>query len=312
MALGTDQGGSDAKQGLAPPEIVALLRQAGTEFSHSRLGSDWTGVDVAVAHQGAVSFVTPKLDCHFLGLGLGGTSVMSQDFDALVNPGPKCFHPGALYFAPAGFEVAVDADASEVSALQIMIDRRVMDTVKEALLKGDPAKGDLLGFNVLPNTRLQNCARTIQHELMFPSFGGAMLVDTMAQAICIEIVRHFTTAARRPPNARVALSPAQLKRATEFMETHLGQKIGIRDVAEAAGASTYHFARAFKLATGRPPHQYLVQRRVEHAQDLLARSSDRLADIAYACGFSSQAHFTTTFVRAFGTTPGAYRDAIAA
>lgn len=310
--MGTDQVESDTKQGLVPAEIVAMLRQAGTEFSCSRLGSDWTGIDVAVARQKAVSFVSPKLDCHFLGLGLSGSSVMSHDFDASINPGPKCLHPGALYFVPAGFEVTVDADASECSALQVMIDRRVMDDVKEALLKGDPAKGELLGFNVLPNTELQNFARAIQRELMFPSFGGAMMVDTMAQAICIEIVRHFTTGACRPPTARVALSPAQLKLATEFIEAHLGRKIGVRDVAEAAGASTYHFARAFKLATGKPPHQYLMQRRIEHAQDRLRWSSDRLADIAYACGFSSQAHFTTAFVRAFGTTPGTYRKAVVA
>ncbi len=297
-----------ASIGLSPSDIVGMLRSVGTEFTHSRLGSDWSGVDAMIARQGEVDFVSPKLDCHFLGLGLSGASIMSQTFDALLNNGEKCFHPGALYFVPAGHEVVVKADASQLSALQLMIDCAVMDDVKAEMLKGDPQRVDLLGFTALPNARLQYCARAIQHELVKPSSGSALLVDAMAQTICIEVVRSFSMGARKAPSAKVALSPTQIKCATAFFEATLDQNVGLRSVAEAVGVSTFHFARAFKKATGISPHRYLIERRIARAKQLLETSSDGLADIAYACGFSSQAHMTTTFSKLVGLPPGGYRQ----
>jgi AraC family transcriptional regulator len=67
------------------------------------------------------------------------------------------------------------------------------------------------------------------------------------------------------------------------------------------------FSRAFKQSTGIPPHQWLLDRRVETAKDLLRRSCLSLTDIALTCGFSDQSHFTRVFVRACGVSPGVWR-----
>jgi len=68
-----------------------------------------------------------------------------------------------------------------------------------------------------------------------------------------------------------------------------------------------HFARAFKAATGTPPHRYLTDRRIGRAETMIAEGRLSLAEIADVCGFSSQAHFTRWFKRIMGVTPGIYR-----
>ena len=64
----------------------------------------------------------------------------------------------------------------------------------------------------------------------------------------------------------------------------------------------------FRRSTGLPPHRYLLQRRVGRAKKLVSAGRLSLAEISYALGFPSQAHFTTTFRKLVGTTPGAYRN----
>ncbi len=81
-----------------------------------------------------------------------------------------------------------------------------------------------------------------------------------------------------------------------------------RSIVWLPNASCRHpFARAFRQTTGMPPHRWLLARRVDRAKELLAASPMRLADIALACGFADQSHFTKVFTRMAGTSPGAWR-----
>jgi AraC family transcriptional regulator len=79
-------------------------------------------------------------------------------------------------------------------------------------------------------------------------------------------------------------------------------------MAAAARLSPYHFARQFKAATGLPPHQYVIARRVERARQLLQGGDDfSLAEVAAHVGFSDQSQFTHHFKRLVGVTPGQFR-----
>jgi AraC family transcriptional regulator len=81
----------------------------------------------------------------------------------------------------------------------------------------------------------------------------------------------------------------------------------LEDLA-VARLSPYHFARQFKAATGLPPHQYFILRRVERAKQLLQGDGDlALAEVAASAGFSDQSQFTRHFKRLVGVTPGQFR-----
>ena len=75
-----------------------------------------------------------------------------------------------------------------------------------------------------------------------------------------------------------------------------------------ARLSPYHFARQFKAATGLPPHQYVIARRVERAKQLLqAGTGLSLAEVAADAGFSDQSQLSRHFKRLVGVTPGQFR-----
>ena len=103
------------------------------------------------------------------------------------------------------------------------------------------------------------------------------------------------------------LSPRQLQQTRDFIAEHLANDIWLDDLAELTGLTAKHFARAFKQSTGLPPHQYLILQRIEAAKRHLIDGKMGLASIALACGFADQSHFTATFRRAVGASPGAWR-----
>jgi AraC family transcriptional regulator len=94
----------------------------------------------------------------------------------------------------------------------------------------------------------------------------------------------------------------------EYIEGHLDAGVTLEQLAAVARLSPYHFARQFKRATGMPPHQYVIARRVERARQLLQGGDDlALAEVAAHAGFSDQSQFTRHFKRLVGVTPGQFR-----
>ena len=110
-----------------------------------------------------------------------------------------------------------------------------------------------------------------------------------------------------PHPARGGLPPRALRRVQEYIEAHLEENIALEALAAAAGLSMFHFARAFKQSEGVTPHSYLVQRRIERAQELLTVTDCSLSDIALATGFSDQSHLARHFRERVGMPPSAFR-----
>ena len=92
------------------------------------------------------------------------------------------------------------------------------------------------------------------------------------------------------------------------IEDHLDAGLTLEQMAAVAHLSAYHFARQFKAATGLPPHQYVILRRVERAKQLLQTGGGfSLAEVAARAGFSDQSQLTHHFKRVVGTTPRQFR-----
>ncbi|MGU7774283.1 helix-turn-helix domain-containing protein [Burkholderia sp. MR1-5-21] len=135
--------------------------------------------------------------------------------------------------------------------------------------------------------------------------------DRMAlDSACHLLIHHLL----RRHNARAAntsvkggLAPSVQRKLTEFIETNLGGTLNLDDLARQAGLSTFHFAKMFRIGVGLPPHRYVAKRRVERAKHLLRETAMALVEIALACGYASQSHFTKAFKAETGMTPGAWR-----
>lgn len=103
------------------------------------------------------------------------------------------------------------------------------------------------------------------------------------------------------------LSPLHEARAIDMLLASIHTHVSIEDIASACRLSRAHFIRAFKQSMHSTPYQWLLDKRIERARELLSRSPLTIADIAGACGFSDQSHFTRVFAQKVGMPPAAWR-----
>jgi AraC family transcriptional regulator len=160
------------------------------------------------------------------------------------------------------------------------------------------------------NPAVTSLTRAIVNELYQETFSGGLKMDALAVELIGVLAReHAEIPTSRPPIALAKgwLDQKRLDRVLQFIDANLDTDISINDLANAACFSLFHFVRAFRLATGKPPHAYISERRLDRARQLLAYSDASLVDISLTCRFSGQANFTKAFTRAMGISPGRYR-----
>ena len=136
--------------------------------------------------------------------------------------------------------------------------------------------------------------------------GGAdrLAVDeSFTAALGLMVRRHSES---RPLGRRPGREAAPIRRARQMADDLYIQDLTLDDLAAAAGLSRYYFLRAFRRALGVTPHAYLTGRRIAAAKTFLAGSAP-LSEVAVACGFYDQSHFTRSFKGCTGVTPGQYR-----
>ena len=143
--------------------------------------------------------------------------------------------------------------------------------------------------------------------LEHPEENNSLMVDYLALSLQSHLYQTCSATPAWSPRARGGLAPWQESRAKEAIDAGLDKEIAIAQLAYDCDLSPSQFARAFRQSTGCPPHRWLLQRRVQRAQDLLLTSDITLAEVANSCGFSDQSHLTRAFSRTVGTSPGLWR-----
>jgi AraC-like DNA-binding protein len=103
-----------------------------------------------------------------------------------------------------------------------------------------------------------------------------------------------------------------LQRVAHYIRAHLTEEVALADAAAAAFLSPNYLAHLLKKDTGKTFTELVTERRMERAQELLANSSARIADVAHASGFADEAYFTRRFKQWFGQSPRTYRDSVRA
>jgi AraC-like DNA-binding protein len=193
---------------------------------------------------------------------------------------------------------------------------------------------DVLHLHV-PNNLIAECARDMtghpvpvlcsksvpRKDITVDSLGRALLEadrvggsfgQLYADCISIAIVARLLASANRGATTERPkvgeLARWRLKRAIDYVEAQLDKPVSLADVALSAGLTRMHFAAQFRAATGLRPHEYLLRRRIERAQEMLVGTGMSLVDVALSVGFQTQAHFTSVFKRYTGQPPRAWRE----
>ena len=100
----------------------------------------------------------------------------------------------------------------------------------------------------------------------------------------------------------------RLGRARDFIDHCYDHPISLEQISEKACFSRYHFLRLFRQAFNKTPHQYLIERRIEKAKELLGRDELRVTDVCFEVGFQSLGSFSTHCHRCVGAAPATYRE----
>jgi AraC family transcriptional regulator len=132
---------------------------------------------------------------------------------------------------------------------------------------------------------------------------------SLSRAVALLTAEQASPAVRAKAADLGALAPWQAKKAVAHIDSHLDSPIRIGELAALARLSTSYFSRAFKATFGRSPQQFILDRRIAHAQHVMLSSDEPLCGVALACGFSDQAHMSRIFRRLVGNSPNAWRRA---
>jgi AraC-like DNA-binding protein len=116
------------------------------------------------------------------------------------------------------------------------------------------------------------------------------------------VLRHAPT---RPSQCPLGDERREVARTRAYLEAHYAENVTLEHLAMIANLSPYYLHRVFRKQVGMPPYAYLENLRIHHAQRLIA-AGHPLVEIAFMTGFTSQSHFTTSFKRYLGVTPGYY------
>ncbi len=174
--------------------------------------------------------------------------------------------------------------------------------------KPGPRAGGLAAVTAVRDEVLAHLALALAPALEHPAQASLLFVDQ----VCLAMISHLVDAhghappAAEPRTQRV-LSRSHEARAKEMLRDKIDGAISIAEIADACNLSRSYFIHAFRETTGQTPHQWLISQRLERAQALLMDFERPLADVAAACGFADQSHFTRVFSQYTGTPPGSWR-----
>jgi AraC family transcriptional regulator len=157
---------------------------------------------------------------------------------------------------------------------------------------------------------LSHLVATVEPLLENSGTASPLFVDQLGTTIGIHLIEHYGATSPQDVPRQTSLSRSQLAVACEMLASEAGSDLSIAAIARRCGLSRGYFIRGFKEATGKTPHQWALSQRVEQARGMLVKSDMSLADIALACGFADQSHFTRVFARVTGMPPGSWRRAM--
>lgn len=215
-------------------------------------------------------------------------------------------------FIPAFRSNVVDLDAqpqcwagSAFDYVHYHVPRKALDDIA-ADLAVRSAEGYRLAV-VEEDLVLAQLTKSILPYIARASSLSPLSVDYLQLLLGAHLLQRYARLQNSGRMATAGLRPLQKRRVLELLNANLAGRVRIADLAQECRLSISHFARSFKASFGMPAHKWLVHRRVERSRELMAQTTESLAEIADEAGFTDQAAFTRAFRQIVGVSPGRWR-----
>ncbi len=250
----------------------------------------------------------PLSDNHFLILLLeGDTRIQSSALSyENIHDESQQMGMGSFHLYPAGIQVA-GRWYQPVTAAFLQLPPALIMQFEGMAFRRDPAHIEIVPRLNFHDPLLHHLITELCRELQNPGPLGALFAESAAQLIMLQMLRKYSNIAVTLPPTRARLTERQLRVINDYVESHLDRKLSLAELAGLLFMSLSHFERLFRASVGCSPYRYVLNRKIERARGLLLNTSLSLQQIAEACGFANQSHFTRHFTRQVGVSPARFR-----
>lgn len=268
--------------------------------------AEFPGLRTLVLDEGSSDVQFVRTDRHALVLTLDGSAAHLTRMDGVDDE--TASRPDDICLIPAGtpLHLAWTNHGEVQRSLMVEFDDALFRTYAPEIVTDAFRRGHLLPANFAQRPILGNLIRLLSREVSPETAQGRLFADTAIRLLALEVAATSWTIPAHLAEAR-GKPDSRLNRALEYIEAYFATDISIIDIAAAAGLSQTQLTRAFRLATGKTPYSYVIDRRLDHAVSLLRSTDLPIAFIALEAGFTDQAHLTRLCRARLGKTPGAVR-----
>ena len=216
--------------------------------------------------------------------------------------------PGTLTLIPMGQEGQWDI-AGEIEVSHVYLPHRRIAAGVEQLTGGKSF--ELLGRVGFDDPTGARILEMLSREASSPDPSSSLFLEHTIDLLCLQLVRgHSSLSALSEPQVTRGLTAGQVKRVTDYMREHLAEEVGLDELAGLLDLSRFYFCTAFRLATGKTPHEWLRGERIALSRKLLAEPYLSITDVGLAVGYGTPSAFTAAFRKLVSQTPTEFRRAL--
>ncbi len=164
-----------------------------------------------------------------------------------------------------------------------------------------------LHFDVPDPLFLRHCVEMLAHECANPTSCSTGIIESLRRVFVLTCCRAAQASGIQPAQSPERRTPQWVLDLCVFMDQFCRNTITLDALAARYGLSRSYLCRAFKRHVGIPPHEYLLNRRIETAMLSLQSTDEKILSIALSAGFNDLSHFNRSFKARTGQSPSAYR-----
>lgn len=241
---------------------------------------------------------------HALIVHIGGDmhklEAKTNDSDGSLGPA----NPGEIWFVPSGTEY-------EGRAIGGLIDYALIQFPTEVIPQ--QSQGAIVSNLLSYHGRLDLAALRIVSEMSELNSQTDALSVLESRSLAIDLVKHVLnhysdiSLAKDLKYERYDLSDKVAGNLRLFIHDQLEENLSLSELSHQVNLTPHQFLEAFKAVHKTSPAQYIIDQRLRRAQWLLMNTREDITGIAFATGFSSHSHLSTTFKKRIGFTPSQFR-----
>lgn len=294
-----------------PPEKIRLLtpfqlqEAMPTNPILSSLAQNWSGIIVQRYQNPPLKVEVPGLRDHLLVVHLVGPLLVEEEYVS-GKPARRWAESGQISLTPAGHPAARTLKG-RTDVLLIHLAPELVSAMATDIYGCEPGSLSLLPRLAVADEMPSYLGRALQAEAETGASGTSVMANSLSHAIALQVLRNHSSLAEEEPERTQGLPGGRLRGVIDYMHSHLDETLSLEKLADLSGLSASQFARRFSNATGRSPHRFLMDLRIDRARTLLEATDQSVIDVGLECGFEQPSHFSTAFRARIGMSPRAWR-----